>query len=299
MSHLLLDPQEYPAGIAIWGGVEPIFMTAHRPNEEAGIHIHARKLPVAEKDIDQSFDEVTFRDCTWGRDIQIDQDAAVGFMISQILGVNMRHVICINCASDIFLGRQFAAYPSTSHTCPSCSTVNTTVEEAVANPLITLRERYSSRIEPAVISPNRPLSLSWDKFPGGIDIWGSNQAIIWNAQKPEEEGLHVHWYASDGTMLRDDTFDSVTLGAIKVDVKAARLWMAQREVHRLRAATRSITCKECGNQVCDEGIQARVPSTTHRCATCAHIAQSTSPIIANPMPATVKLLMDSWKLAQK
>lgn len=297
MDHLLLDPIEYPAGIAIWGGVEPIFMTAHRPNEEAGIHVHARKSPKAEKDIDQSFDEVTFRDQTTGRDIRIDQDAAVGFMISQILGLRMRHVICANCGEDIFLGRQSAARPSTSHRCPSCSTVNATDAEAIANPLISLREGYSSKIDPAVVLPQRPLSLQWDQFPGGIDIWGSNQAIIWTALKPEEEGLHIHWYASDGTMLQDDTFDTVTIGATEINVTAARLWMAQREIHQLRAAVRSINCEECGTPICDYGFQARTPSKNHKCPKCAHVTSSVSSIIANPMPTVVQSLKAGWKQA--
>lgn len=299
MNHLLLDPAEYPAGIAVWGGVEPIFMTAHRPHEEAGIHVHARKLSTADKDIDQSFDEVTFRHHVSGRDIRIDQDAAVGFMISQILGVQMQDVICTNCESDIFLGRQSAANPSTSHTCPSCSTLNTTIDHVVANPLIALREACSSRIDPAVILPRRPLSLRWDEFPGGIDIWGSNQAIIWTACKPEEEGLHVHWYASDGTMLQDNTFDSVTIGAIEIDVTAARLWMAQRELHQVRAVVRSISCEECGRAICDHGAHARAPSEVHTCANCAHVSSSAGRIIANPTPATIESLRKTWGQTRK
>ncbi len=298
MDHLLLDPDEYPAGIAIWGGVEPIFMTAHRPSEEAGIHVHARKSPKAEKDIDQSFDEVTFRDHVARRDIRIDQDAAVGFMISQILGLPLLHVICTNCGNDIFLGRQSAAHPSTSHQCPSCLAVNITAEAVVANPLISLRERYSSKIDPAVVLPRRPLSLQWGQFPGGIDIWGSNQAIIWTAHKPEEEGLHIHWYASDGTMLRDDTFDTVAIGTTVIDVPAARLWMAQREVYQLRSAIRSINCEECDTPICDHGLQARTASRNHRCTKCARVTVSASPIIANPMPMIIQSLRTGWQLAQ-
>lgn len=298
MDRFLLDPSEYPAGIAIWGGVEPVFMTAHRPNEEAGIHVHARKSSTAEKDIDQSFDEVTFRDRASGRDIRIDQEAAVGFMISQIFGLQMQHVICSNCGEDIFLGRQAAANPSRNHGCPSCSTVNTTDDEVIANPLISLRDGYSSKIDPAVVLPERLLSLRWDQFPGGIDIWGSNQAIIWTARKPEEEGLHIHWYASDGTMLQDDTFDTVTIGATEIDVTAARLWMAQREIYQLRAAVRSINCEECGTPICSKGVQARTPSKDHSCPKCAHVTSSGSPIIANPMPTIVQSLKSGWKQAQ-
>ncbi len=299
MGHLLLDAIEYPAGIAIWGGVEPIFMTAHRPHEEAGIHVHARKSPRAEKDIDQSFDEVTFRDQATGRAVQIDQDAAVGFMISQTFGVRMRHVICTNCGTDIFLGRQSAAHPSTKHSCSSCSTISMTDERVVANPLISLREGYSSKIEPAVVLPRRPLSLRWDQCPGGIDIWGSNQAIIWTARKPEEEGLHIHWYASDGTMLQDDTFDTVTIGTIDIDVTAARLWMAQREIHQLRVVTGSMNCEECGAPLCDQGTQAYTPSKTHQCGKCGHLALSIGPVIANPMPAIIDSLKAGWKQARK
>lgn len=290
MSQLVLDPNAFPGGIAIWGGVPPIVCTTPHYVNELGIHVHARKRRGAEKDIDQSFDSVVFLGPDSNAPVSIDETAAVGFMIAQVLGVQMVDLECIECGHLIFEGRGAACYPKTTHRCQNCEAESYTRSPVVANPLIRLRKRYSSNVDPPVIRVNRKFDKVPKDFPGGLQIWGSNQAIVWTAQRSEEEGLHIHWYDENGGIIDDDTYGSVCISGKDLDVTAARLWMAQKEVPELLPHVGRVNCSRCGAPICSKDVAARRPSVSHLCSICRHTTYTEQAILANPIPSILREL---------
>jgi hypothetical protein len=63
------------------------------------------------------------------------------------------------------------------------------------------------------------LVLKQADFPGGIQIWGSNPAIVWTASRHEKAGIHVHAFRrdGDGTPERDETFSEVVIDGVRLD----------------------------------------------------------------------------------
>ena len=55
---LLLDPTQYPGGIAIWGALPAVYDTSIAP-QDSGVHVHARMVAGGEKSIDETFNIVT------------------------------------------------------------------------------------------------------------------------------------------------------------------------------------------------------------------------------------------------
>jgi len=47
------------------------------------------------------------------------------------------------------------------------------------------------------VPAGRTLRVRQQEYPGGVQIWGSNPAIIWSAEKAEEEGIHVHAFKGE------------------------------------------------------------------------------------------------------
>jgi hypothetical protein len=49
--------------------------------------------------------------------------------------------------------------------------------------------------ERAIVDPvDRRIPVRQARFPGGVQLWGSNPAIIWTSPKLEEGGIHFHGF---------------------------------------------------------------------------------------------------------
>ena len=60
------------------------------------------------------------------------------------------------------------------------------------------------------IRASEDLDIRQSDYPGGIQIWASNPAILWTAPRPEQEGIHVHLFSDrHGPPVVDETFDLV------------------------------------------------------------------------------------------
>ena len=90
------------------------------------------------------------------------------------------------------------------------------------------------------------LSLRQSDYPGGIQVWGSNAAIIWSSEKAEEEGIHVHAYKADGEIADpDDTFSAVEIDGVRLDPAMVRTLMAQNSLPHLEARVVPLKCSRC------------------------------------------------------
>jgi hypothetical protein len=89
----------------------------------------------------------------------------------------------------------------------------------------------------------KPLYIRQEEYPGGIQIWGSNPAIIWSAKKSEEEGIHIHAFNEEGgPVVLDDTFSEATIDGITLDPLMVRTLMAQNALPHIEGRVLSMKC---------------------------------------------------------
>jgi hypothetical protein len=110
---LELDATNFPAGVALWGAVEPVYDSTILP-AEIGIHVHARKLYEGGKEIDATFDAVAIR---FPRDL-LDSGRAiitghtpVNYYISRFLKRPIKHLFCTHCGEVHLDAGYFAVHP--------------------------------------------------------------------------------------------------------------------------------------------------------------------------------------------
>jgi hypothetical protein len=137
----------------------------------------------------------------------------------------------------------------------------------------------------------KTLDLAQSDYPGGVQIWASNPAIVWLADRPEEYGIHVHVYAADGTRVEDDTFGSVIIDGISLGVEEVAYLMAQRAMPSLVGKVSTITCRSCKADIFNQGNEAFEPSTEHKCE-CGKITQLDGRIsyVSNPLVKKLHVL---------
>jgi hypothetical protein len=163
----------------------------------------------------------------------------------------------------------------------------------VGNPIEGIRQALGARRQKTK-SANRSLDIRQSEFPGGIQIWGSNQALIWTGSKEEERGIHVHAFRT--TKLEpdiDDTFSRVTIDGIKLDPVMVRCLMAQNSMPHIANRVQSVDCTECGASAFDRGTLAFTPMPTrtcHRCGSAVRSGTRLRNVIANPLVAILKQL---------
>ena len=84
----------------------------------------------------------------------------------------------------------------------------------IGNPIRATQE-ISGLLPRKPTEAEKTVSLRQSDNPGGIQIWGSNPAMIWSSEKPEEEGIHVHAYKQDGELADpDETFSAVEMDGV-------------------------------------------------------------------------------------
>jgi hypothetical protein len=134
-------------------------------------------------------------------------------------------------------------------------------------------------------------------YPGGIQVWGSNPAIIWSSEKAEEEGIHVHAYKRDSELPDcDDTFSAVEIDGVELDPVMVRTLMAQKSLPHLEARVVSLKCDRCDEMEFSTGEQAFTPAVGRPCSKCGgHLSGPTRlrRMVGNPLIATLERLAEN------
>lgn len=182
-----LDLDQYPGGVGLWGAVPPVYDTTRLPLD-FGIHVHARKYPDGEKDIDTTFRAVRLigqRLPTEG--LLISEVDAVYYMVSSVFGFEMRDVRCVYCGYPHLDKDWFSIHPHRRHLCAGCGRNFRDSVVGIGNPIRATQEIL--RLIPRKPTEARKiLSIQQKDYLGGIQIWGSNAAIIWSSHTNRPKG---------------------------------------------------------------------------------------------------------------
>jgi hypothetical protein len=285
---LEIDPANYPGGIAIWGAVPPVFDTTNMP-AESGIHVHARGSLDDSKEIDDTFDAVVIlhrRDLLEAQRTRITSEVAVNFYLSRFAQRDIRLLRCPRCGEVHLDSGYFAVKPHRRHLCHGCGNYFNDTGKAVSNPMAMLSAQV------ALHAPSRrpvrapqTLDIKQAEYPGGVQVWASNPALVWTADRPEQEGLHVHAFAAPDKIVVDETFDQVRIDGVLLDEKHVQYLMAQSSLPHLANKIVSLKCTECGHPHFDQGDQAFFPHIEHECEACGSHFVSRSRrrmVVSNP-----------------
>lgn len=282
---LTLDLANYPGGIACWGAVPPVYDTTSLPLDR-GIHVHARKKGDGPKLIDQTFRRVILRDDEQNAHVLEELDA-VYYMVSSVFGHAMREVICTLCGYSHLDKDWFSVHGHRRHLCAGCGRQFRDEIVGIGNPIIGIRN--SLGLKKHKVKPSREsLNLKQQDFPGGIQIWGSNPALLWTSSLAEEEGIHVHAFSKDKDIepFYDETYAAVTIDGVKLDAEMVRILMAQMTLPHISGRIICKACPECGESQFVRGEAAYTPSIDNECLKCGAGFASTGRLrktISNPL----------------
>jgi hypothetical protein len=274
----------YPGGIAIWGALNAIYDTTNFAQEE-GVHVHARKIPGGEKQIDWTFDLVEVPLSGNRGTFTISGDDGSNYNVATILGRCLTHQSCPECC-HVHCDKGFSAvHYHLQHGCERCGHVWTSDTPTISNPIMLLKEMVGDDAQqrPIVDPLDRTVRIDQRLWPGGIQLWGSNPAIIWTSKKLEEGGVHVHTCRKEGVIAVDETFGTVWLDDVRLDPEQVRHLMAQQALKYLRVAIRTLHCPRCKRDHFDKFDQAIVPHGLHVCEHCDGLFDSPEACVSNPL----------------
>lgn len=288
---LELRPDDYPGGIGIWGAVAPIYDTTRRPLE-FGVHVHARNSTDASvKEIDDTFTSVSMTDqydLFRARSVVITQASAVASYVSRYLGLPIKYLFCTFCGKVHLDAGYFATHPHKKHLCHACGRFFLDVEEGISNPIAyfrTLRPEFAT--DRAIVPAGRTIDLLQSHYPGGIQIWASNPALLWTSSKPEESGIHLHAFKEEaGHPAIDETYSVVTVDGVVLDVDQVAQLMAQKALPFLANKIVSLYCPKCAAPHFDKGAMGFKPHRDRNCAICGASFQASGRrklVVSNPL----------------
>lgn len=295
---LSLDLNAFPGGVALWGAVPPVYDTTCRPLDR-GIHVHARKATGRSKTVDATYRQVRLS----GNAVRQNGGAVVSeldaiyYMVTSVFGYSMKHVECTYCRYPHLDKDWFSVHAHRRHLCAGCGRHFRDTDTAIGNPICGIRNALGSS-PPKITTAKRKLDIRQADFPGGIQIWGSNPAIIWTGPQSEEEGIHVHAFTQDDPDAmpdEDDTFSQVRIDGIDLDPVMVRTLMAQSALPHIANRVVSLRCPKCDLPKFALGEDAFTPSTLHRCNRCQHDFPSTGRLrktIGNPLLSTLDQLAE-------
>ena len=272
-AHPSIDPEDYAGGIALWGVVDPVYDTTNLPRE-TGVHLHARRQSISgEKEIDGSYPAITLllrRDLLDTKSVTITAETAMSLYISRFLKNNITCLFCTHCGEPHLDSDFFAVKPHKKHLCLACGKYFHDTQKSVSNPIVGLPVLgvfdLTSR---SVKHSERKLNIRQTDYLGGIQIWASNPALYWTADRPEEHGLHVHLYNGiSNTPVEDETFGTVTIDGHPLDDDMIRHLMAQCSLPYLAGKVAAIDCPKCGAPHFDRGRCGFYPHNCHHCDNC-------------------------------
>lgn len=227
---LELNLDRYSGGVAIWGAVPPIYDSTRRPTSQ-GIHVHARPVAGGDKKIDDTYRAVQLvsnrKDLTQAS-LFISELDAIYYMVTSVFGFQMKYVECLLCGFPHLDKDWFSLHPHQRHLCAGCGQIFRDTDAAIGNPVIKVQEVFGGQPRVAK-SAERRKSIQQADYPGGIQIWGSNPAILWTAPQREETGIHLHALSADGSeTLIDETFSYLKIDGISLDAEMVRIFMAPK-----------------------------------------------------------------------
>ena len=283
---MLLNIDEYPGGVALWGAVPPVYDTTRLPLAR-GIHVHARKTRTGEKIIDRTVRAVRL---TGGgispSGVLLSELEAIYYMVSTVFGFEMRHVLCPYCGYSHLDKDWFSVHVHQRHLCAGCGKYFRDSIPGIGNP-IRRTQTYFSDMCGSPRKSSRSLNLAQRDFPGGIQIWGSNPAFVWTSEDDEEDGIHVHAFEVNGeTRSLDDTYSEVVIDGISLDPVMVRTLMAQSALPHLENRIVRLTCKRCLTWEFSVGDDAFRPKAGRTCSKCGEKLQGAGRLrkaISNPM----------------
>ncbi len=293
-----LDPRQYPGGVGVWGSLPAIYDTTTLPPEH-GVHVHARKVPGRLKDIDQSFGVVNIR--LHSGQVEIREAEAQAYVAAAVLRLPLASINCPYCSAPHLDEHRFAVHPHQSHLCHVCKRQFLDRDRSVGNPIMVAKgELDDALVSRPTVPGGGPLRIdqSRDYCSGGLLIWGSNPAILWTAQRDEEEGIHVHAHMpGEESLTIDNTYASVEIDGVVLNASMVRLLMVQRSLAQIRASVTHVRCSRCGASHFDEEAPYAVePHQNHPCTQCQHVEFTSGPVISNPL---VQVLTDLYLGASK
>lgn len=287
-----LDIAQFAGGVAMWGAVAPVYNTTGLP-PESGIHVHARSSLGDQKEIDNTFDAVSVsynRDLLHQSRAVITSEVAVNYYISRFLKRPIEHLFCTHCGEIHLDAGYFAVRPHRQHLCHACGRHFRVEARTVSNPIALIREKLGLPDEPpAPIRPNRPLDIKQADYPGGLQIWASNPALVWTSEKPEEEGIHVHGFNAKGEIAFDETYSAVKIDGIQLNEEHVKYYMAQSALEYLRNKVACLVCPQCNQDHFDQDDLAFEPHAVHQCEHCQEKFSTPGRrrlVVSNPFLAT-------------
>ncbi|WOB26412.1 MULTISPECIES: hypothetical protein [Xanthomonas] len=294
-----LDYKSFQGGIALWGSVPAVYDTTTLPTDR-GIHVHARKLDGQSiKYIDKTYRRLRIpfsADLISSGWFVVDEIDAINYMISSVFGLTTATVICTHCGFEHLDRDWFAVHLHRKHQCHGCGRQFSDTYAGIGNPLAKLKSTIENCPRKQISAP-RKINISQAQFPGGLQIWGSNPAILWTSENPEETGIHLHALSEEGEIEPkvDDTFESVTIDGVELDPDQIRYYMAQSAMPHLGGRVVALTCPACLTPHFDIGVWAYTPHIDHQCHKCSSVFQSRSQIkkvISNPFVAVRQYLAE-------
>ncbi|WP_257555740.1 hypothetical protein [Sphingobium sp. CFD-2] len=238
-----------------------------------GIHVHARKIAGGSKSIDRNFDAVQVtvdKDLLEQESVIITKETAVAYYISRFLERKIESLFCPKCGTPHLDSDWFAVKPHRTHLCHGCNELFRLPDKSISNPLsvVQLKLGYKKSSKPPRRATKR-LNIAQAEYPGGLQIWASNPALLWTSRLSEEEGIHIHgWTGAERKPTLDDTFDTVVIDGVELNEEQLRYYMAQSALAYLRGKVHSIKCPNCQAAQFDAGEAAFRPKKERICHCC-------------------------------
>lgn len=304
----VLNPFDWTGGIGIWGSLKPVYDTSALQKEyKAGIHLHTRDDKDGPKAIDFTFREIRIllngTNLFGEQDyIELNTEVAHAYTASMVFNKHMKFLRCSHCKRPHIDADYFSVFYHKKHLCTYCGRHFRDNESGISNPVIEVQRIFSGSMENRVIElVKRELIIDQKDYPGGIQIWGSNPAIIWTAERPEEAGIHVHVYSSDGETeaLEDDTYGKVVIDGLEIDQQQVRYLMVQNSLVFLKGNVVALSCPNCGVGHFDYGDYGINVHTVHKCINCNETFESVSACVSNPVVGILETLKANSQTAQK
>ena len=214
-------------------------------------------------------------------------------MVSSVFGFDMPDVRCTYCGYPHLDKDWFSIHPHRRHLCAGCGKNFRDSVPGIGNPIRATQKTLGLLPRKLVQAP-KVLSLQQRDYPGGIQVWGSNAAIIWSSERAEEEGIHVHAYKAAGEIANhDDTFSAVEIDGVRLDASMVRTLMAQNVLPHLEARVVPLKCNRCDGMEFNCGEQAFTPVVGRVCSKCQGELSGPTRLrrtIGNPLIATLEQL---------
>ena len=298
LPHQILDLNldQYPGGVGLWGAVPPVYDTTRLPLD-FGVHVHARKDSNGDKDLDATYRAIRVVGYKFPKkSLLISEVEAVYYMVSSIFGFETRDVRCTYCGYPHLDKDWFSIHPHRRHLCAGCGKNFRDSVVGIGNPIHAAQQVLGLPPRKCVQAV-KTLSLQQSDYPGGLQIWGSNAAIIWSSGKAEEEGIHVHAYKGDSEVADlDETYSAVEIDGMRFDPAMVRTLMAQNSLPHLKARVVPLKCRHCDGMEFSSGEQAFTPTVGRVCSKCEGELSAPTRLrstIGNPLIRTLEQLSAS------